>query len=60
MLIFVYKQNKTDGWTTHDVIYTWKRPDPVQFVSNLFLPGGFELADYMDGNCDVTTNTGKD
>ena len=25
-----------------------KQPDPVQFVSNLFLPGGFELAHYSD------------
>ena len=47
-----------DGWTTNDVIYTWKLPDPVQFVSNLFLPGGFELDGYISDNCDITTNTG--
>lgn len=47
------------GWTTNDVIYTWKLPDPVQFVSNLFLPGGFELDGYISDNCDITTNTGR-
>jgi len=46
------------GWTADDVKYTWKLPDPVQFVDNLFLPGGFELDDYLNGNCDITTNTG--
>ncbi len=48
-----------DGWTAADVIYTWKVPDPVQFVSNISLPGGFELHSYLDGNCDVKTATGK-
>jgi len=33
--------------------------DPVQFVKNLSLPGGFELDDFDDGNCDITTATGK-
>ena len=27
---------------------TFQHPQPVQFVSNLFLPGGFELARYTD------------
>ena len=49
----------SDGFTTQDVVYVWKVPDPVQFVSNLFLPGGFELHSYLDGNCNVKTATGK-
>ena len=32
--------------------------DSVQFAKSLFLPGGFELSDYIDGKCDVTTVTG--
>ena len=48
-----------DGFTTQDVVYVWKVPDPVQFVSNLFLPGGFELHSYLDGNCNVKTATGR-
>jgi len=46
------------GWTANDLIYLWKHPNPVQFVSNLFLPGGFELANYSDSKCDVETATG--
>ena len=47
------------GFTSVDVIYIWKAPNPVQFVDNLFLPGGFELAKYVDANCDVVTVTGR-
>ena len=47
------------GFTMDDVVYQWKLPDPVQFVQNLFLPGGFELTDYIDDKCDITTNTGS-
>lgn len=47
------------GFTTDDLVYTWKVPDPVQFVSNLFLPGGFELHSYLDGSCNVKTATGE-
>lgn len=47
------------GFTTDDVIYQWKLPDPVQFVPNLFLPGGFELSKYIDDRCDITTATGR-
>ena len=36
-----------DGWTTADVEYKWKQPDPVQFAKNLFLPGGFELTRWV-------------
>ena len=31
-----------------DVANDPQHPNPVQFVSNLFLPGGFELAKYAD------------
>lgn len=37
----------TDGFTTDDVIYQWKLNDSVQFAKSLFLPGGFELSDYI-------------
>jgi len=47
------------GFTTDDVIYQWKLNDSVQFAKSLFLPGGFELSDYIDGNCDITTVTGR-
>eukprot|EP00095_Tigriopus_kingsejongensis_P001746 snap_masked-scaffold903_size83255-processed-gene-0.7 protein:Tk01746 transcript:snap_masked-scaffold903_size83255-processed-gene-0.7-mRNA-1 annotation:"isoform o" len=47
------------GFTTDDLVYLWKVPDPVQFVSNLFLPGGFELHSYLDGSCNVKTATGE-
>jgi len=46
------------GWTANDLIYTWKHPNPVQLATNLFLPGGFELARYADSKCDVETATG--
>ena len=42
-----------------DVRYVWKVPDPVQFAPNLFLPGGFDLADHQGGYCDVQTATGE-
>ena len=35
-----------------------QHPNPVQLASNLFLPGGFELARYNDSKCDVETATG--
>jgi len=46
------------GFTTDDVMYQWKQNDSVQFAKSLFLPGGFELSDYIDGKCDICTNTG--
>ena len=49
----------SDGWAIDDVRYVWKVPDPVQFAPNLFLPGGFDLANHEGGYCDVTTATGK-
>ena len=39
-------------------MYQWKQNDSVQFAKSLFLPGGFELSDYIDGKCDICTNTG--
>ena len=41
------------------MVYMWKIPEPVQFVKNLFLPGGFELADFTDDYCNVKTATGR-
>jgi len=46
------------GWTSRDLQYIWSDHQPVQFVSNLFLPGGFELAHFDDSKCDVETATG--
>ena len=48
-----------DGWTASDVNYTWKIPDPVQFVKHLHLPGGFELYNHTNKRCDVRTTTGN-
>ena len=48
-----------DGWTASDVNYTWKIPDPVQFVKNLNMPGGFVLYNYTNKRCDVRTTTGN-
>ena len=35
------------GFTTHDVLYVWKRPEPVQFVNNLFLPGKYKVTNFV-------------
>ena len=51
--------NFLDGWTTDDLIYKWKIPDPVQLAGGLSLPGGFKLVNYTDLNCDVVTATGE-
>ena len=48
-----------DGWTASDVNYTWKIPDPVQFVKHIQMPGGFELYNHTNKRCDVRTTTGK-
>ena len=34
--------------TKTEILSCPQHPQPVQFVSNLFLPGGFELARYSD------------
>jgi len=46
------------GWTASDVNYTWKIPDPVQFVKHIQMPGGFELYNHTNKRCDVRTTTG--
>ena len=48
----------TDGWTTDDLQYLWKRKDPVQIVENLHLPR-FTLEKYISDYCNIKTNTGK-
>ena len=48
-----------DGWTASDVNYTWKIPDPVQFVNHIQMPGGFELYNHTNKRCDVRTTTGE-
>nr|WES13121.1 glutamate-gated chloride channel subunit E [Caligus rogercresseyi] len=47
------------GWTMDDVVYNWKVPEPVQFVPNLWLPGGFGLDTFRDAYCNVKTATGE-
>ena len=34
-------------------LFPLQHPNPVQFVSNLFLPGGFELAKYADSKVTI-------
>ena len=40
--------NENFFYETKTEIISYQHPQPVQFVSNLFLPGGFELARYSD------------
>ena len=47
-----------DGWAKDDLIYQWKKKDPVQVVPGLHLPR-FTLEQYKSAYCDVITNTGK-
>ena len=39
----IFSQQRKEEW-----LVFYQHPQPVQFVSNLFLPGGFELARYSD------------
>ena len=34
--------------SSYPYIFLFKHPNPVQLATNLFLPGGFELARYAD------------
>ncbi|KAF2351521.1 Neurotransmitter-gated ion-channel ligand-binding domain [Trinorchestia longiramus] len=43
------------GWTTEDLVFKWKKDDPVQ-VTVLHLPR-FTLEDHKPGSCDSKTNT---
>ena len=54
----VIKFSITDGWTTDDLQYLWKRVDPVQIVENLHLPR-FTLEKYISDYCNIKTNTGN-
>ena len=58
LLFFIFHFFK-DGWTASDVNYTWKIPDPVQFVKHIQMPGGFELYNHTNKRCDVRTTTGE-
>ena len=55
---FLIKFSVTDGWTTDDLQYLWKRVDPVQIVENLHLPR-FTLEKYISDYCNIKTNTGN-
>ncbi|ODM95389.1 Glutamate-gated chloride channel [Orchesella cincta] len=45
------------GWTTEDLIFKWKKLDPVQVTSDLHLPR-FALEQFTTDYCDSQTNTG--
>jgi len=47
-----------DGFTTDDVIFKWKKVDPVQVTADLHLPR-FALEQFTTDYCDSMTNTGK-
>ncbi|XP_015790733.1 glutamate-gated chloride channel isoform X1 [Tetranychus urticae] len=46
------------GYTTEDLVFQWKRDDPVQVVKNLHLPR-FGLSNYVTEYCTSRTNTGE-
>ena len=48
----------TDGWTTEDLQYLWKKDEPVQIVKDLHLPR-VTLEKYISDYCNIETNTGK-
>ena len=48
----------TDGWTTDDLIFQWKRENPVQVAKNMHLPR-FMLEKYEADFCHSVTNTGN-
>ena len=50
--------NFADGWTTDDLIYRWKKDNPVQIAPNLNLPR-FKLERFSTNYCNSKTNTGK-
>lgn len=47
----------TDGYTTEDLMFVWKKEDPVQITTNLHLPR-FTLEKYLTDYCTSKTNTG--
>jgi len=46
------------GWTTDDLIYRWKKDNPVQIAPNLNLPR-FKLERFSTNYCNSKTNTGE-
>lgn len=46
-----------DGWTTDDLVFLWRRDDPVQITKNLMLPR-FALERSATATCNSKTNTG--
>lgn len=48
----------TDGYTTEDLIFLWKKVNPVQITHPLNLPR-FKLIKYKTNYCTSKTNTGK-
>lgn len=56
LIYFIIKFS--DGWTTEDLIFKWKKADPVQVTSDLHLPR-FALEQFTTDYCDSQTNTGE-
>ncbi|XP_053209129.1 glutamate-gated chloride channel-like [Panonychus citri] len=46
------------GYTTEDLVFVWKKTDPVQVTKQLHLPT-FALSDYITEYCTSRTNTGE-
>lgn len=47
-----------DGWTTEDLVFQWRKGDPVQVAKNMHLPR-FTLESYEADLCNSVTNTGN-
>lgn len=50
--------SSADGYTTEDLVFIWKKGDPVQVTKNLHLPR-FTLEKFQTTYCTSRTNTGK-
>ena len=46
-----------DGWATDDLVYIWKRENPVQIGKGISLPR-FVIEKYSSDYCNVKTSTG--
>nr|XP_042898845.1 glutamate-gated chloride channel-like isoform X2 [Parasteatoda tepidariorum] len=46
------------GYTTEDLVFLWKKEEPVQLVKTLYLPR-FTLAAFLTDYCTSKTNTGE-
>ena len=57
--IYQLTPDVSDGWTTDDLKYQWKKDDPVQITHDLHLPR-FSLEKYVSDYCNIKTNTGED